>query len=55
MVVDSHSQVNGVEVSLASEAAGKVGLLINGGVEFAAKRAEKAQIAFRVFEGELEN
>jgi len=55
VVVDNHHHVNGVEVFLTSEAAGEVGLLVSGSMKFAAKRAEKAQIVFRVFEGEFED
>lgn len=55
MIVDNHRHVNGVEVLLTSEAAGEVGLLVSGGMKFAAQRAEKAQIVLRVFERELED
>ena len=55
MVLDNHNHINGVEVFLTSEAAGEVGLLVRGGMKFAAKGAEKAQMAFRVFEREFED
>ena len=55
MVVDNHHHVNGVEVLLTSEAAGEVGFQVSGSTKFAAKRAEKAQIVLRVFEGEIKD
>lgn len=53
--MDSHNHFDGIKVLLTSEAAGEVGPPVGGGMEFAAKRAEKAQVALRIFEGELQN
>jgi hypothetical protein len=54
-VVDKHNQVDGVEVLLTSEAAGKVGLLVCGGMEIVAQRTEKAQMVLRAFTGKFKN
>ena len=47
-------EVDGVEVLLASEASGEIGLGIGGRVELKAERTEEAKEAFGHFAGEAE-
>lgn len=51
---DGHDHVDGVEVLLATEAPGQVGLGIGGGVELGAHGTEKAEVALRDLAGETE-
>jgi hypothetical protein len=48
-VFDEHHEVDGIEVSLAVEAATKVRVGIDGREELTAVRAEKAEAAFTRF------
>ena len=51
---DNDSEINGVEVSLASKASSEISFWINGGVELRAERASKSQQVISVNSSELE-
>jgi hypothetical protein len=42
---DGHDHIDGVEVALATEASGEVGVGVDGGVEVMAQRAHEAEAA----------
>ena len=52
---DGHDQVDGVEVTLAAEAEGEVGVGVDGGVEVMAQRAEEAEASIMGFVEQFED
>jgi len=50
---DGHGEVDGVEVFLAGEASGEVGLGVGGGIETITEGAEEAEVAVDGFGGDV--
>jgi len=43
--IDGHNDIDGIEVFLATEAAGQIGLGVGGGVELRAQGTEKTEVS----------
>ena len=54
-VPDGDNEVDGIEILVAAEAPGEVGLRIDGGVELGADGAEESEVALGGFGGDVED